>query len=225
MLNVFIQRKERGTQDVYWENFVYEKDEHITISILLEEINQCNCKKIGWRPIEWECSCIEGMCGACAMKINRIPRLACQTFCDEIKSESNSIIIQPLSKFPNIVDLVVDRTVMHKNLERMQVWKKENGIGSKSGNDNSELGLCLLCGCCLEVCPSYGRDKNFPGMPTMVAISNIMNQDNIEFYRESIKSNLIDECIRDMNCNKICPIKLPIAENFVNLLRMIDLKV
>lgn len=222
MIKIFVQRKEKNDDNVYWEKFVYDNKEHITIEVLLEEINSCNINCNDFRAIEWECSCAEGMCGACAMLINGKPGLACQTFCDEIMNIEREIYIQPLSKFLNIVDLIVDRTIMRENMMRMNIWKKKNDSLVKHITSTDKLGLCLMCGCCLEVCPSFINNNKFPGMSTMVALGDLVNEDNIELYKDTINNNIIDECIKDMNCSKVCPIRLPIAENFVNILRMIN---
>ena len=35
--------------------------------------------------IGWECSCLQGVCGASAMVINNVPALACETFVKDMK--------------------------------------------------------------------------------------------------------------------------------------------
>jgi succinate dehydrogenase / fumarate reductase iron-sulfur subunit len=81
-----------------------------------------------------------------------------------------------------------------------------------------------MCGCCVEVCPAFYKKKEFPGMATLVAIGNLINTDNVNMYEKKIKNNFMDSCYRDMNCEKVCPMKLHISENFASILKMIENK-
>src|ERR671928_1780806 len=51
-------------------------------------------------------SCRMASCGSCGMKINGIPRLACYTKVSEL--QGSEIMVEPLSNFPHIRDLVTD---------------------------------------------------------------------------------------------------------------------
>src|SRR5207237_9749556 len=56
--------------------------------------------------LSFRCSCRVGMCGTCAMQINWMPRLACQTRVETLKTDA--ITIEPLANLPVSKDLVVD---------------------------------------------------------------------------------------------------------------------
>ena len=73
--------------------FQYDGDLNITVTSLLEKLGD---------PVEYSCSCLQGICGACAMVINGEPKLACQTFLkdEQIVKEYDVMTIEPLSKFP-----------------------------------------------------------------------------------------------------------------------------
>ena len=89
-----------------------------------------------------------------AMVINDIPALACETFLKNLKS--NIITIRPLRKFPVVHDLIVDRSSIHENLKRTNVF-----IGEYQPQQNEDFrhqydaAKCLKCGLCLEVCPMH----------------------------------------------------------------------
>ena len=51
---------------------------------------------------------MQAVCGGCAMVINGVPALDCSTFADEVKG--NELILEPLSKFPVVADLIVDHS-------------------------------------------------------------------------------------------------------------------
>ena len=78
-----------------YQIFDYDGDINISVITLLERLD--------W-PIEYSCSCLQGICGACAMVINSEPKLACKTFLNEEKmvTQYDQITIEPLSKFPLI---------------------------------------------------------------------------------------------------------------------------
>ena len=56
-----------------------------------------------------------GICGSCAMRINGKARMACSALVDNLEQP---IRIEPLSKFPLVRDLQVDRSVLFENLKR-----------------------------------------------------------------------------------------------------------
>src|SRR5205085_7413464 len=55
--------------------------------------------------LAFRCSCRVGMCGTCAMTINWMPRLACQTRVETL--EADTITVGPLANLPVLKDLVV----------------------------------------------------------------------------------------------------------------------
>src|SRR4051812_13728980 len=55
--------------------------------------------------LSFRCSCRVGMCGTCAMAINWMPRLACQT--RVVTLDSDTITVEPLPTLPVVKDLIV----------------------------------------------------------------------------------------------------------------------
>lgn len=79
------------------------------------------------------------------------------------------IFLEPLSKFPLVKDLVTDRSSMFEMLNTMRVWTQEKSQLSY-GQDHDlqyKAGLCLQCGCCLEVCPNFLAGSTFGGAAAM----------------------------------------------------------
>ena len=54
------------------------------------------------------------------MRINGLPELACSTFLQSLKGKV--IVLEPLSKFPVVKDLIVDRSVVFENLKKINLW-------------------------------------------------------------------------------------------------------
>ncbi len=82
----------------YWETFDYDGEREISVAGLLDYLNYhddiVNDKGKKTGRIGWECSCLQGVCGACAMVIDEKPALACKTF---LKSRNwDEISIGPL---------------------------------------------------------------------------------------------------------------------------------
>jgi len=59
-------------------------------------------------PISYDSNCLEEICGSCAMLINGKARMACSALVDQLEQP---IRIEPMSKFPLVRDLTVDRQI------------------------------------------------------------------------------------------------------------------
>ena len=116
---VKIKRQHTPDSAPYWQSFSYSGPLHVTISAVLDAINYTDdlfdTEGNPATRVRWECSCLQAVCGGCAMIINGVPALACNTFADEVTKEE--LVLEPLSKFPVIADLVVDRSIIYENLK------------------------------------------------------------------------------------------------------------
>lgn len=184
-----------------FKEFNYDGDLNIPVTELLERLG----------GITYSCSCLQGLCGACAMVINSQPKLACQTFLkDELMiSEYGVITIEPLSKFPVIKDLKVDKSKLHDDLIKSSQWLDSDAkINSTDIDFEYEMSLCLMCGCCVEACPNYdGGD--FVGTPIAVSASKIIAQENDKTHLKTLKKTYDDKffshCVKSIVCEDVCP--------------------
>ena len=79
-------------------------------------------------PVAWDCNCLEEVCGACTMLINGRVRQACSALIDNlIDEDTNEIELRPMTKFPVIRDLVVDRERMFRALKKVKAWVSVDG--------------------------------------------------------------------------------------------------
>jgi succinate dehydrogenase / fumarate reductase iron-sulfur subunit len=115
---VKIKRQSDAASESYWQSFQYDGPRHVPVSAILDALNYTDdlfdVDGNAAARIRWECSCMQSMCGGCAMVINGLPALACATFADTVKGEM--LVLEPLSKFPVVADLIVDRSIIYKNL-------------------------------------------------------------------------------------------------------------
>ncbi len=169
-MKVKILRQAGPFSKPYWQTFIYEQDMNVSVAAVLDSINyRDNVTDINGNPadlISWECSCLQGMCGGCAMVINGVPKLACDTFLKDLKG--GELVLEPLRKFPVISDLVVDRGIIQENLKKANAYIGEYEHDDKYSQElEYQIGRCLKCGLCLEACPNYVKGK----MPTTVTSS------------------------------------------------------
>jgi succinate dehydrogenase / fumarate reductase iron-sulfur subunit len=118
-------------------------------------------------PVAWDCNCLEEVCGACTMLINGRTRQACSALVDRLLDEvPEGIELRPMSKFPVLRDLCVDRRRMFRALERLNTWVEvddyiDRGPGPRESQEKQSerypLSECMTCGCCLEACPQYAK--------------------------------------------------------------------
>ncbi len=217
-LNICFHRQENKESKQYIQDYVYEGNCHISVLNLIEHFNNHppqNDKTCGsFRPISYESSCEQGLCGACAMVVNDTPVLACQTFCDEIATKDGRITIEPLSKFPIICDFIVDRNEMFEAMKRMKLWVEGSARFSKSTYSlQYQASQCLQCGCCLEVCPNYAKGDLFAGAVGALNAMNILklnsNSEHKQEIKKEYKNKVYSICTKIGACEKVCPANLP----------------
>lgn len=209
-----IKRKDKLSSESYFQTFEYEGAGNKTIADVLRDLNgRDEFKDIegnAARKITWKKSCLEKKCGACAMRICGRPVLACSTFIKDLKLNDNTITIEPLKKFPVIEDLWVDRSIIIENIKKYKLFlQKEAHIDKEKIEDLYDSSKCMMCGICLEVCPSYHKGSDFGGAVLMNAGFRIINQtkdDNekkrlLKEYRETFAAG----CRKDYACSRVCP--------------------
>ena len=168
-------------------------------------------------PIRWECNCLQKKCGACAMVINGRPTLACDI---RLAGCGKTIRLEPLKKFPVIEDLVVDRSVMYKNLETLRLWLDDSAeMGEEAAESAYESSRCLQCGCCLEVCPNFVSGGTFTGMASAIPMTRLLSELPVSQRREAsqlYRRHIYEGCGKSLACRDICPAKINIDRMLVN---------
>lgn len=71
-------------------------------------------------PPAWEAACLEQVCGTCTMVVNGVVQQSCAALIDQVgvhKGDTLEVTLEPMSKFPVVRDLIVDRSRMFEALK------------------------------------------------------------------------------------------------------------
>src|ERR1043166_3801216 len=121
-----IRRRENPKSSWRWEEFELTWKPGMNVISAMMEIAANPVTRAGTAttPIAYDSNCLEEVCGSCAMRINGRARMACSALVDKL---DQPIRIEPLSKFPIVRDLAVDRSVLFENLKRVKAWVPIDG--------------------------------------------------------------------------------------------------
>lgn len=203
---------------VFWQEFAYEGDESESVAAALRELNaRAPLTDLNGReapPIRWECGCACGKCGACAMRVNGLPMLACKAFLGPL---GHTVALEPLSKFPLVADLVVDRGVIFEQLKKIHLWLSGKAVMREKGHElRFQSARCLMCGCCLEICPNFSAEGGFAGALAAVNAYRMFNQESDEPRRAEAAKRYVKHyyagCGTSLACRDICPAGIPVDE-------------
>src|ERR1044072_9134036 len=125
-VEIHIRRRANPDATPYWEIFEVPDRPNLNIISCLMEIQKNPVTKEGTKttPPVWQMNCLEQVCGICTMIINGRARQSCSALIDNLEQP---IKLEPMSKFPNIRDLIVDRSQMFDHLKRVNAWIELDG--------------------------------------------------------------------------------------------------
>src|SRR5690625_7267295 len=125
-----ITRQDSPDSAPYEQTFEMPRRYNMNIISGLMEIHKNPVTASGEKtaPVYWEASCLEEVCGACYMVINGVPQQSCARLVDELEEP---IRIEPLSTFPVVRDLIVDRSEMFDALKQVKARSEERRVGKE----------------------------------------------------------------------------------------------
>jgi succinate dehydrogenase / fumarate reductase iron-sulfur subunit len=211
-----IKRRKDQESESYWEEFEIPYRPAMNVISCLMEIRKNPVTRDGKAtnaPV-WDMNCLENVCGSCTMLMNGKVGQSCAALVDNL---AQPITLEPMSKFPVIKDLAVDRSRMFENLKKIRGWIPIDGTYD-----------LMTCGSCLEACPQVNPHSNFIG-PAAIGQVRLFNSHptgsmNKEERLDAISgSDGVTSCGNAQNCVKACPKDIPLTKAIAEMNRDVTL--
>jgi succinate dehydrogenase / fumarate reductase iron-sulfur subunit len=221
-----IKRQAAPAERSYWQEFElpWKKGMNVISSLMELAANPTDRKGKRSTPVTYDANCLEEVCGSCAMLINGKARMACSALVDKL---DQPIRLEPLSKFPVVRDLAVDRSVLFENLKRVKAWIPVDGtydlgpgprVPQQAQEEAYPLSRCISCCCCMEVCPQFNQKTGFVGAAAIAQVrlfnthptGAMMKHERLEAL---MGDGGIHECGYAQNCVESCPKDIPLTRS------------
>jgi succinate dehydrogenase / fumarate reductase iron-sulfur subunit len=230
-----LKRQADPKQAPFWEEFAVPLRPNMNIISVLQWIAAHPVTTQGKQtttPV-WDSGCLEEVCGACTMLINGKTRQACSALVERISPDLSPITLEPMTKFPVIRDLFVDRSRLFNDLKRVKAWVPIDGtydlgpgpaMSQKRQETLYPLSRCISCGCCLEACPQYTPSNHFVGA-AVISQARLFNEHPTgaalkdERLEELMGEGGVQDCGKAGNCVKVCPKDIPLLESIAAVQR------
>jgi len=220
-----VRRQDGPGERSYWEDFILDWRDDDTVADLLHAVAENPVTESGGEtnPIVWEDGCGSGDCGSCAMLINGKPLLACRAKVADFPPAP--IMLEPLSKFPLVRDLWVDRSVIDESLKQLEVWIEtdsyqpaESGptVSPEAAKNAQEFARCIHCGICIEACPSVSSISEYRGPLAISASAAYLELQPSGLQNDRLQQSLMQpggvaDCGNAGNCVHLCPRGIPLT--------------
>lgn len=217
MVTVRIKRSDPETNATpQWQDF------RVEVSPLDRFVDVLN--KIKWTQdgtLTFRRSCLHGVCGSDAMRINGHNRLACKVLVADLGTK---ISAEPMLGFPVIRDLVVDMDPFFSKYEKVKPFlindepiPATERLQSPAQRERFDEGTkCILCGACTGSCPSVWANKEWVGPASIVNAHRFIfdSRDRGAPERMQILSDRtgVWRCRTIFNCAEVCPRGIPVTQ-------------
>ncbi|QDP40801.1 succinate dehydrogenase iron-sulfur subunit [Radiobacillus deserti] len=231
-ITLIITRQDSPDSSPYQETFEIPYRDNMNVISALMEIrrNPVNVKGEATSPVQWEMNCLEEVCGACSMVINGQARQACAALVDQLEQP---IRLEPMSTFPVMRDLAVDRSKMFDSLKKVKAWIPIDGtydlgpgprMPEKKRQWAYELSKCMTCGVCLEACPNVNNNSDFIGPFAISQVRLFNSHPTGEMNKGERLDALMEDggiagCGNSQNCVQVCPKGIPLTTSIAAMNR------
>ncbi len=225
---VKVKRQANPSSGSQWEVFNIEYEDGMNMTTVLQRIaaHPVTVDHQTTVPVAYDACCLEEVCGACTMVINGRVRQACSALVHHLLEENpTEIRLEPMTKFPVVRDLVVDRRPMFESLKKVKAWIHVDGyhdlgpgpaVTVQTQEEAYPLSRCMSCGCCVEACPQFSEKTSFIG-PAAISQAILFNMHPTgRGQREQRLEVLagpggIVDCGNSQNCVNVCPKDIPLT--------------
>lgn len=242
-----IKRCEGPGKPSRWETFkvVIERGSNVISCLQQIAANPVTIEGTKTTPVVWDSGCLEEVCGACTMVINGKVRQSCSCLIDDYApNEGDTMTLEPMTKFPVIRDLWVDRARLFHNLERVKAWVPIDGTYSLGPGPREKpadqevrykLSECMSCGCCLDACPQFNLEPDAKEWDTSFIGAHAISQARLFNAHETgaqlkaarldvmMEAGGVNDCGNAQNCVKVCPKGIPLTESIAAIGRAVTI--
>ncbi|HWD64335.1 MAG TPA: succinate dehydrogenase/fumarate reductase iron-sulfur subunit [Solirubrobacteraceae bacterium] len=191
------------------------------------------------------CSCQQGICGSCGVRMNGKPGLACNTHLEEAAGRRAGlggeaevgptvIEVEPMGNMPVIRDLIVDMDAVHwKKIRRVTPWligkqpvpEREYVVPHENMVDVTQTMACIQCGACVSDCLSMEVDPGFIGPAALAKAYRFVGDPRDDEHAERLWDLSKDpqgiyDCTHCFNCVDACPKDVAPMNQIMRLRRM-----
>ncbi len=200
----------------HWETYTLDADPMDRLVDVLNEIKWNHDGTLTYRR-----SCVHGVCGSDAMRINGRNRLACKVLVQDLGTK---ITVEPMLGFPVIKDLVVDMDPFFEKYEKIMPYLVNDEPAPATERLQSpeerarydESTKCILCGACTGSCPSIWANPDWVGPASIVNAHRFIfdSRDRAGIQRLNILSDRqgVWRCRTIFNCTEACPRDIPVTD-------------
>ncbi len=176
-------------------------------------------------------SCRSAVCGSCAMHINGLNRLACNTLIASLKTKE--ITIRPLAHLPVQKDLCVDMSPFWEKYELAKPYLMPGSpppakemVQSEGQREDMNLVVdCIQCACCYASCPVTLTSKDYLGPAALLKVDRFLRDSRDEAKAKRLETTEgpygVWRCHNAYNCQRACPKNLDPPRSIVNIKRAI----
>ena len=168
---------------------------------------------------QWFCGVKK--CGMCGVMVNGRQTLGCW---EPVQAE---MVVRPLTGFPVVRDLVVDRSRYVENVQALEPWmqRKRPYRGFPEAITGVELAAaadtmhCIECMLCVSACPAHG--ERFMGPAPMVQLARFAldPRDEADRAATALAPGGIEHCVGCRQCSHVCPAGIRVFEGAIEGLK------
>lgn len=232
-----ITRQDSPDSAPYKETFdlPYKKNMNVISGLMEIRQNPVNTNGEKTAPVYWDMNCLEEVCGACSMVINGTARQSCSALVDQLEQP---VHLEPMSTFPVVRDLIIDREQMFDALKQIKAWVPIDGtydlgkgprMPEKKRQWAYELSKCMTCGVCLEACPNVNDKSDFIG-PAALSQARLFNahptgeMNSSDRLEGLMQDGGVSGCGNAQNCVEVCPKGIPLTTSIAAMNRATNIQ-
>lgn len=179
--------------------------------------------------LTFRCSCRQGICGSCAVRVDGVPRLACMSLLRDCAQPGRALTIEPLAGHSVVRDLVVDLGPFFEAYRAARPWldpsptppEREHRVSPEELAEAHRAHECILCGACASVCPAAAAGTAPHAL--------LKTYQRVVDPRDASPRARLDEAARHLglfrchvvtDCGPVCPMGLDPADAIFRLRRL-----